>query len=67
MGKKEAEQIFKEGKQLTCPICNNNNFYQRKTQLNTRGASLLGVDWANKNSQNYICSNCGYIFWFLEQ
>jgi len=66
MGKKDPEQIFKEGKQLTCPICNNNTFNSRKTQLNTKGASFLGVDWANKNAQNYICSNCGYIYWFLE-
>ena len=33
--------------------------------MNTPGATFFGVEWANKEAQNYICNRCGYIYWFL--
>jgi len=35
--------------------------------LNTRGISFLGLDWANKVADNYVCDRCGYVHWFLQR
>lgn len=53
------------GRPLTCIICGGDEYHERKTLLNTRGGEFLNLAWAEKKAQNYICVNCGYIFWFL--
>jgi predicted nucleic-acid-binding Zn-ribbon protein len=63
----EAIEYEIKGHKLSCPICGNTLFYARKTLLNTRGATFFGLDWANKNADNYICENCGHILWFSEE
>lgn len=55
------------GRTLACPICGHTRFHERNSLLNTRAATFFKVDWANKQATNYICAQCGYIFWFLEQ
>jgi len=55
------------GKTLTCPFCGGTEFTTRKSLLNTRGATFLGFDWANRYASNYICTRCGYIQWFLHE
>jgi len=37
------------------------------TLMNTKGATFLGVEWANKEATNYVCEQCGYIFWFFQE
>ena len=56
-----------KGHKLICPICEGQNFWNRQTLMNTRGATFLGFDWANKEADNFICDNCGYVFWFFEK
>ncbi len=65
--KSEPDTLVKEGKQLTCPICNNTTFVARKVLLNTKGLTFFGLDWLNKNAEVYTCSNCGYLYWFAEK
>ena len=64
MGKYDAEKVVIAGRELVCPVCGNSFFYERSTQLNTAGMTLLGLDWANRDALNFYCSNCGYMFWF---
>jgi hypothetical protein len=52
---------------LKCQICGHDRFWKRKTLLNTPGLTFLGVEWANKQADNFICDSCGYIFWFLKE
>jgi len=52
-------------RRLTCTVCGCQQFHERNSLLNTRAASFFNVDWANKEATNYICSQCGYIFWFI--
>lgn len=66
MGTKSAEEKYIKGHLLECPICKNKYFTERRTLMNTAGASFLGFDWANKEAQNYICSDCGYVMWFMD-
>jgi predicted nucleic-acid-binding Zn-ribbon protein len=52
-------------RQLSCHVCGCEQFHERNSLLNTRAATFFNVDWANKDATNYICTDCGYIFWFL--
>ncbi|POY35824.1 hypothetical protein C3K47_13820 [Solitalea longa] len=65
--KTTPEPVQIKGKKLTCPICQNHLFYSREAQLNTATASFFNLDWANKSAVCYVCSDCTYIFWFLEE
>lgn len=57
--------VIAGGKELACVVCGGTRFHERSSLLNTRAAALFRVDWANKAATNFICSNCGYIFWFM--
>ena len=53
------------GQALHCLVCGNDLFYERKAQLNTAVATFLNFDWANQSGDCFVCSECGYIHWFL--
>lgn len=55
------------GKQLSCPHCGHDQFWRRSTLMNTRGLSFFGLEWANKEAENYVCDRCGYVFWFMQK
>ena len=54
-----------EGNALSCPVCGHGEFWKRKTLMNTPGMTLFGVEWANRQADNYVCDSCGYVMWFL--
>lgn len=35
--------------------------------MNTSGMTLMGWDWLNKEGENFVCSNCGYVYWFFDK
>jgi len=53
------------GNALRCAVCGNDTFGERSSLLNTTMMTFFKLDWANKSATNFICSRCGYIFWFL--
>lgn len=55
------------GNILECQVCRHNEFWTRQTLMNTVGLTFFNLDWANKEATNYVCSNCGYVMWFLPQ
>jgi predicted nucleic-acid-binding Zn-ribbon protein len=57
--------VIAGGKRLACVVCGGTSFHERNSPLNTRAAAFFRVDWANKEATNFICANCGYIFWFM--
>ena len=61
---REAHPVEIKGQQLTCPVCGNKHFWQRKAQLNSAVASFFDFDWLNKSASCFICSECTYIYWF---
>ena len=63
--KQEPEEVFISDKRLSCQVCSNALFWRREGQLNTSIASFLGFDWANPSAICIICSECGYIHWFM--
>jgi len=54
-----------KGREVLCPHCSSDKFLKSSALLNTKGMSFLGLDWANKSAVTLICTNCGYIQWFL--
>lgn len=65
--KVEATERFIRGHKLTCPVCGYHEFWKRKTLMNTPGATFFGVEWANRQAENYVCDACGYVMWFLHE
>jgi len=58
-------EVIAGGKQLVCVVCGGTHFHERNSLLNTRAATFFRFDWANKEATNFICTQCGYIFWFM--
>ncbi len=52
--------------ELVCPICGGKKFFQRLTLMNTVGMTFFDLDWANPEATNFICKDCSYIFWFMD-
>ena len=55
------------GIDLRCQFCENDRFFERKGQLNTKATSLLNLDWIDPTARCLICSNCGFIHWFMPE
>ena len=53
-----------EGVKLRCQHCSYSSFFQGRAQLNTAIATLLGLDWANKEASYLSCKRCGHLHWF---
>ena len=62
----EPKSIVIKGYELKCPVCNNRLFRTKRVLLNTTGMTFLNLDWANRNANCHICSNCTHIMWFIE-
>jgi hypothetical protein len=52
---------------VRCPHCGGEDFDEGAAMLNTAGATLLGLDWANRSANLLICVKCSRIEWFLEK
>ena len=63
--KQKPQTVDVKGNALRCPVCNNDQFYTKRAQLNTALASFFNLDWANRSATCFICSNCTHISWFL--
>jgi predicted nucleic-acid-binding Zn-ribbon protein len=66
MQEENKGEVVIKGNKLTCPICTHAEFWSRETLMNTTGMSFFNLDWANRSAKNYICTACGYVFWFLK-
>jgi predicted nucleic-acid-binding Zn-ribbon protein len=67
MKQKATKVEIIDGEILKCPICNHDNFWFRRTKMNTTGMTLFRLDWLNKSAESYICDNCGYVYWFMKK
>jgi len=63
----KGDVLTVKGQNVACPICGHDRFTERTSLLNTRGAAFFHLEWANKEAYNYICTQCGYVLWFLPQ
>jgi hypothetical protein len=40
-------------------------FYDREIKLNTTGAELFNLGWANQSAVGLVCDGCGYVHTFV--
>jgi len=66
LSKEGASERFINAHKLVCPICGHDQFWKRQTLLNTPGMTFFGIEWANKQADNYVCNSCGHILWFMK-
>ena len=64
-GKEEPIEVDVNGKQLRCVVCSNGTFHKREGQLNAAVATFFSLDWADPSANCFVCSECGYVHWFL--
>lgn len=48
------------GAALAC-VVRNDKFHKKASQLPRQ----FGLDWLDSSTTNFVCTNCGYIFWFV--
>lgn len=65
MPQKARKITVSDNSNLSCLVCENDEFLVRSAQLNTAAMSLLGLDWADQSATCYVCDRCGYVHWFL--
>jgi uncharacterized protein (DUF983 family) len=65
--RREAAVCQVQGHPLKCPVCGYGKFWTRRTLMNTPGMTFLGVEWANKQADNYVCNRCSHILWFFRE
>jgi len=54
------------GKPLVCPVCQNTTYHERNSLIHSRLSAFFRVDWASGDTAvNFVCTQCGFIFWFL--
>ena len=63
----ESKQFAVVDRPVRCPHCGSEDFDQGSALLNTAGATLFGLDWANRNAHTLICTGCSRIEWFLDK
>ena len=48
-----------------CQVCSCELFFDREVKLNTTGAELFDLGWANQSATGLVCERCGYVHLFL--
>lgn len=61
----EPSPVDVSGRTLSCLVCRNTTFHQRSAQLHGGMATFFNIEWASPTAVCVICSECGYIHWFL--
>jgi hypothetical protein len=46
---------------LRCWVCQGVLFFDREVKLNSSGAELFNMGWANQSATGLICRECGYV------
>ncbi|GAA4864267.1 MULTISPECIES: hypothetical protein [Saccharopolyspora] len=52
------------GRAFRCLVCGHARFSSREVKLNSTGAELFNVAWANQSAMGLICARCGYVHEF---
>ena len=67
MAGEDAGDAFKvAGIAVTCPHCGSTRFFEGSALLDSRGTSLLDVEWLGKGATTLTCARCGRVEWFAD-
>ena len=57
----EGEKFQNGGRDIVCTQCGNDRFRTKQVLLNTRGLTVLNLDWLNHGATALICMRCGLV------
>ncbi|MBY0488588.1 MAG: hypothetical protein K2R93_01990 [Gemmatimonadaceae bacterium] len=60
-----AADVYIGSVRLACAVCKHTRFRHRKAQLQTALASFFNVEWTAPSADCYICTQCGFVHWFM--
>jgi hypothetical protein len=60
-----TKKVVIKGVVLSCHHCGSGSFTHRRSQLNTAAMTFFDLDWLNASADIYVCTDCGYLHWFL--
>lgn len=66
-GREEPEIVEVLDKPLRCQVCSHDKFFTRKAQLQGQVLAFFNLDWASPTCTCVICSQCGYVHWFVPE
>ena len=58
-------ELYLGARRLDCLVCGGEQFDYREVLMNTKGMTLLDLDWANKTALGAICRTCGHVHTFM--
>lgn len=65
MRRKKAALATISRNPFRCLVCRSELFFDREVKLNTTGAELFDLGWANQSATGLVCAQCGYVHLFL--
>jgi hypothetical protein len=60
-----SADVYIGSTRLACAVCKHTRFRHRKAQLQTALASFFNVEWTAPSADCYICTQCGFVHWFM--
>ncbi|MCB1077884.1 MAG: DNA-binding protein [Verrucomicrobiae bacterium] len=60
------EMYLVNGIPLRCGHCRGSFFRRRSAQLNTPGMTFFDLEWLNKSAEDFVCTKCQHLEWFLD-
>ncbi len=63
--KSPSTDVYIGSTRLTCRVCNNARFRHRRAQMHGALASFFNIEWTSPSADCYICTQCGYVHWFM--
>jgi len=61
----ETQPVIIRQRPLRCMHCGGEAFARRSAQLNTAFLEFLNLAWLNATADIYVCTQCGFLHWFL--
>jgi hypothetical protein len=46
-------------------VCGGSRFFNREVKINTSGAELFNLAWANQSAIGLVCERCSYLHTFV--
>lgn len=63
MARRDDPRWDLQGEGAPCPVCGFRGAVEGSAQLNTRGLTILGLDWLNRGARTESCQRCGHVRW----
>ena len=63
--KPEPQPVEIKGRALRCLVCSNGTFLFQRALMHGAASSFLDLEWTRPSADCAVCSECGYVHWFM--